>query len=663
MTTLINASFDATRSYTSSNEFGMRPMQARAFAQRGEQYLLIKSPPASGKSRCLMFVALDKLHRQGVKQVIVAVPERSIGKSFASTDLMTHGFWANWDVDPRWNLCNDSGATPSDEDTPIQSRSKVARVGAFLEGDAKVLVCTHATLRFAYKAFGPEAFDNRLVSIDEFHHASAEDDNLLGQLVHELIERDEAHLVAMTGSYFRGDDAAVLRPEDEERFTHVTFSYFEQLNGYEYLKTLGIAYRFYKGSYLDSVASVLDTDLRTIIHIPSVNSSESTKAKYDEVTHLMGVMGEWLLQDPDTGLHHIRRPDGVVLKVANLVEDDAKEREKVVKTLRDIETRDDVHIIIALGMAKEGFDWVWCEHALTIGYRRSLTEVIQIIGRATRDAPDKPHARFTNMIATPDASQDDTAQAVNDLLKAISASLLMEQVLAPRLTFRPMEDDGRDTVEVNEDTGEVSVAIRGLKGMSATTRSIVTHQDLLDLQLAVVTDPMISRAQFDPAIAPEVINNSMIPAIIQRKFPGLDDEGVDEVREQLVAQRAVTAIFREEMGGEAGGSALIEGAKRLHVKDLHIDLIDSVNPAEGRLEILSKTFDTKLLDQVQAAIAARRPNISEEEVESLIPRLKRFFAEHGHPPSASSDDPIEKRLSDAVAYLRNVQSSKSTENP
>jgi hypothetical protein len=31
-----------------------------------------------------------------------------------------------------------------------------------------------------------------------------------------------------------------------------------------------------------------------------------------------------------------------------------------------------MNIIIALGMAKEGFDWIWCEYALTIGYLKKL---------------------------------------------------------------------------------------------------------------------------------------------------------------------------------------------------------------------------------------------------------------------------------------------------
>ena len=119
---------------------------------------------------------------------------------------------------------------------------------------------------------------------------------------------------------------------------------------------------------------------------------------------------------------------------------DAAKRSRVLGALKDPAHKNDrghVDIIIALGMAKEGFDWIWCEHALTIGYRSSLTEVVQIIGRATRDADGKERARFTNLIAEPTAEQSAVAEAVNDMLKAISASLLMEQVLAPRYEFTP----------------------------------------------------------------------------------------------------------------------------------------------------------------------------------------------------------------------------------
>ena len=80
-----------------------------------------------------------------------------------------------------------------------------------------------------------------------------------------------------------------------------------------------------------------------------------------------------------------------------------------------------------------------------MGYRSSLTEVVQIIGRVTRDAPGKTRARFTNLIAEPSADEQLVAEAVNDTLKAISASLLMEQVLTPRFEFRRKTSPPRAT--------------------------------------------------------------------------------------------------------------------------------------------------------------------------------------------------------------------------
>lgn len=135
-----------------------------------------------------------------------------------------------------------------------------------------------------------------------------------------------------------------------------------------------------------------------------------------------------------------------------MVDDDAAKRDRVSAALKDPaqkNNRDHVDIIIALGMAKEGFDWIWCEHALTVGYRASLTEIVQIIGRATRDAPGKIRARFTNLIAEPDATEAAVTEAVNDTLKAIAASLLMEQVLAPRFEFKPKNPDSGPTPGFN----------------------------------------------------------------------------------------------------------------------------------------------------------------------------------------------------------------------
>ena len=425
----VSVSYARTGSSAKANALGMRPMQEQAYEKRGEQYLLIKSPPASGKSRALMFIALDKLANQGCKQAIIVVPEKSIGASFNDEPLSRDGFWADWRVAPRWNLCN----------APGEDGGKVKSVGAFLESDDKVLVCTHATFRFAVDRFGVEAFDDRLIAVDEFHHVSSSPDNKLGLHLGEFIARDKVHLVAMTGSYFRGDAEAVLSPGDEAKFEPVTYTYYEQLNGYEFLKQLDIGYFFYSGPYADDILAVLDPAEKTIIHIPNVNSRESTKDKVREVEHIIEALGEWQGTDPATGFQLVRTADGRTLRIADLVDDDGAKRDRVSAALKDPaqkNNRDHVDIIIALGMAKEGFDWIWCEHALTVGYRASLTEIVQIIGRATRDAPGKTRARFTNLIAAVDASDEAVREAVNDTLKAIAASLLMEQVLAPRFEFK-----------------------------------------------------------------------------------------------------------------------------------------------------------------------------------------------------------------------------------
>ena len=386
---IVHVTYNQTGKSKSTNEFGMREMQERAFEKRSAQYLLIKAPPASGKSRALMFIGLDKLINQGIKKVIVAVPERSIGSSFSTTDLMKDGFFANWEPNDVYNLC-----------TPGGESSKIKAFNNFLESDEKLLICTHATLRNACEGLDEKAFNDIVIAIDEFHHVSADSNNRLGEVLRSIMAKSTAHIVAMTGSYFRGDSVPVLLPELEAQFSKVTYNYYEQLNGYEYLKSLGIGYHFYQGRYfkpqedtgISAIAEVLKEHQKTIIHIPSVNSSESSKEKIEEVGHIIDSIGTLEYQDSKTGVLYIRSAkSGNLLKVADLVNDNQKERDKIQEYLRVSNNAEDIDIIIALGMAKEGFDWPYCEHALTVGYRGSLTEIIQIIGRCTRDSVNKTH--------------------------------------------------------------------------------------------------------------------------------------------------------------------------------------------------------------------------------------------------------------------------------
>jgi hypothetical protein len=669
----ISVSYARNGSSTRANALGMRPMQERAYEKRGEQYLLIKSPPASGKSRALMFIALDKLHNQGLKQAIIVVPEKAIGASFYNVPLTKSGFWDDWRVEPKWNLCNAPGG---------DNGGKVKSVGAFLESADTVLVCTHATFRFAVDEYGVEKFDDRLIAVDEFHHVSANPDNKLGVQLGQFIGRNRVHVVAMTGSYFRGDAEAVLAPQDEANFDSVTYTYYEQLNGYQYLKQLDIGYFFYSGSYVDDILKVLDPAEKTIIHIPNVNSRESTKDKIREVEHIIGALGEWQGIDPATGFQLVKTSEGRILRIADLVDDDPARRDRVSAALKDPaqkDNRDYVDIIVALGMAKEGFDWIWCEHALTVGYRASLTEIVQIIGRATRDAPGKTRTRFTNLIAEPDASEQAVTEAINDTLKAIAASLLMEQVLAPRFEFKPKHpesgpaagfdygeggyDPNKCNVGFNGQTGQLQIEIKGLAEPKTKEATRICQEDLNEVIAAFVQDKTaLERGLFDEELVPEELTQVRMGKIIKDKYPELNEEDHEAVRQHAIAALNLTQKAKQvALGGDGNNTeqtantALIDGVRRfaMDVRDLDIDLIDRINPFGEAYAILAKTMNEESLKQVAVAIAAKRTSLTQEEAKELAVRAVRFKKERGRLPSLDAQDAWERRMAEgAAAFVR-----------
>ena len=653
MPNLVHVEYEQSGKSKSTNALGMREMQEKAYEGRTAQYLLLKAPPASGKSRALMFIALDKLKNQGIKKVIVAVPEKSIGASFRKTELKKFGFFTDWNPNPKYNLC-----------TPGEEKSKVTAFLNFLESDEQILVCTHATLRFAFDGLDVKKLDDTLVAIDEFHHVSAEGDNILGQVLKSIMHNSTAHIVAMTGSYFRGDSVPVLMPQDEAKFTKVTYSYYQQLNGYEYLKSLGIGYHFYTGKYfkkhpekeMSALAEILDENQKTIIHIPSVNSAESSKEKYEEVNHIIDVLGELEYQDETTGVLHIKsNKTGKILKVADLVNDNPKSRDKISAYLREIDSADDIDIIIALGMAKEGFDWPYCQHALTIGYRGSLTEIIQIIGRATRDSNNKTHAQFTNLIANPDAEGEEVKLSVNNMLKAITASLLMEQVLAPNFKFKIKKDEDDE----DEEDDDKTIKIRGFKLPTSQRAKDIIDTDLNDLKAKILQDPQMLKAM-PGNIEPEVINTVLIPKIIREVYPDLSDDDLEAVRQHVVVDSVIKNSTIEEQGDK---KFIRMAGSFVNIDDIHIDLIDQVNPFQKAFEILSKSVTTQVLKLINDHIQSTKIEMTEEEAILLWPKIKEWVKNNkGEQPSIQAFDHKEKRMAEALVFLRELKRKKTLVN-
>ena len=648
---------------TNTDSLGMREMQAKAYEARNKKYLLIKAPPASGKSRALMFIALDKLENQGIRKVVVAVPEKSIGRSFADTNLVNNGFFKNWHVSQMYNLC----------DAESNEADKAGRfVQFFRKSEDKILLCAHATLRNGMKQLNDEEFNDCLLAIDEFHHTSADADSGLGDIVRRVMNNSTGHIVAMTGSYFRGDGVPVLRVEDEAKFYPVTYNYYQQLNGYKYLKNLVLGYHFYHGSYIEHINEVLDTTKKTIIHIPSVNSRASSGNKYEEVDQIMRCIGVEVAKDYNNCVYTLKTKDGRLLKVADLVEDDPKARNRIQAYLQKMKKAEDMDIIIALGTAKEGFDWAWCEMCLTIGVRGSLTEVIQIIGRCTRDCEGKETAKFVNMIAMPDAEQDEVKVAVNDFLKAITASLLMEQVMAPSWNFKTSKDEDDDNPLVN------TIVVEGLKPLSSVKTKMIIEQQLDDLQAAVLQDDLIIRA-ISGSTSAENITQNLIPKVIMKRYPDLSPEEVEEVRQHFLLNTLVKGNnITDDKGNpvdvspgmikpkdddetSTDGNRLIRLANKfINIDKLSINLIDTINPYQKAYEVISKNVDSETLKVIQDTIAEQKFDMPVDEAIVLFKGpLKQWIKEHdGQLPSLESTNMKEKELAQAYIVIKNLKIRK-----
>jgi hypothetical protein len=276
--------------------------------------------------------------------------------------------------------------------------------------------------------------------------------------------------------------------------------------------------------------------------------------------------------------------------------------------------------------------------------------VIQIIGRVTRDSPGKAHAQFTNLIAQPDASTDLVTLSVNNILKAITASLLMEQVLAENFVFK--------TKHGNDDApkpGELH--IKGFKEPSTPRVKQIVATDLNDLKATILQGGTFAKSALG-GLDPEVANKVLIPKIIRERYPDLNESQVEELRQQVV----VDSVIKNGEVKTVGDTRFIRMQdKFVNVNDLNINLIDKVNPFQRAFEVLSKSVTTSVLRVVQDTITASRVNVTEEEALLLWPKVLQFKKVQGRNPDIRSEDSVEKRYAEVVLWMRQKKSEAAAQ--
>jgi hypothetical protein len=266
-----------------------------------------------------------------------------------------------------------------------------------------------------------------------------------------------------------------------------------------------------------------------------------------------------------------------------------------------------------------------------------------------------------NLIAMPDAEQAEVKVAVNDFLKAITASLLMEQVMAPSWKFKTIkdEDDGKGDLTH-------TIVVEGLKPLSSEKTKTIVESQLDDLKAAVLQDDMMVKALSGSTTA-ETITQHIIPKIIRERYPDLTDEEIEEVRQRLLLDTIIKGndIVNEKgepissipSGGDdeekSEGNRLIKIANRfINIDQLNINLIDTINPFQRAYEVISKSVDAKTLKLIQDTIAEQKYDMTLEQAIILFKGpLKDYVATHdGKLPSMDDPDPKVREL--AVAYAK-----------
>jgi hypothetical protein len=155
-----------------------------------------------------------------------------------------------------------------------------------------------------------------------------------------------------------------------------------------------------------------------------------------------------------------------------------------------------------------------------------------------------------------------------------------------------------------------------------------------ELITAFVQDkPSIERGLFDEELVPEELTQVRMGKIVKEKFPNLDGDDQEAVRQHAIAALNLVQQAKKNMN-EGGGeyatnpgatifgdgeatknTALIDGVRQfaLSVTDLDMDLIDRIKPFGEAYAILAKSMSEERLKQVAAVIAAKRVNLTVEE--------------------------------------------------
>jgi hypothetical protein len=425
--------------------YGFREWQKRAYEQlKPERLRLINAPMGSGKTFEICALAYDDMFANPAMKCVIGVPQKIIADGFREHNIeFPDGRKHRWTIIPANDLMDDTPDCINRFLSFLQSP-----IGNPLDIYGRTLLCSHQTIALALVELKTKGLlgllKNLTVFIDEAHHvcnyenAMLEENivNSIGEFVKMVCDEPTNKMTLATATFFRGDRVPILPKELMDSFSKFRLPYDEYLRDMQYLRSLSFDFVLYQDNPVDALREIYKDGIgKGIIYLPSVNSRDAFGPKKQEVNAILDVFGASHTEDKD-GLYH-GTCKGKKITIADLVDDEADRKRRREFINENAKTSTGPDLIIALNMFKEGANYEALDHMVIIGPRNSLTEIVQMVGRLFRDFKGKESVKVNYFLpqSLDSADKEKAREKLNDYVKAILLSMMLEDVLCPKLTI------------------------------------------------------------------------------------------------------------------------------------------------------------------------------------------------------------------------------------
>lgn len=575
----------------------MRPWQEEAFILlKDAPHIILNAPMGSGKSWMMCLLSTVKMKQDTNLRCIIAVPQEIIAPGFAEAKLtLPDGEKIHWT--PKHYLCNRSAGKSTTEHIINWLQS------SYVTLSEQTLICTHRALVIAYKKLKQDGrlhlVKDLLLWVDEAHHIKNAEiegiegppiSNEIGEMVASLLHRasDNIQIGLTTASFFRGDRYSLLTEKMESQFSRYNLPYDIYLKSMHYLESFTFDFLLCGYDYTKAIGMLArEQQGKDIVYIPHPRSRVSLGNKSREVETIVSeyekVHGN-RIADSQSVFIRLENPSQE-FKILDLVDINRRNEKKALfrgNILRD--NPEALDAIIALGMFKEGADWIWADRSIIVGPRASFVDVIQMIGRLFRDAKGKKHVKVIQLLPfIIDQHNCEFQDQLNNYFKAICATLLLEDILEPVKILVPSSQTKNENGKKEEAS---SSRLNDLVPDESTAQSLIEE----GYRVATKISAEAKKENRDFASVYEDFQKEFIPII--ESLTGSD-------RAQEIADKIYGMMVRQTLH--------MQGIK---VECIDISIIRSTHPLDGFLRYTSDACGIDTLQQLRDAIRSHGEELS-----------------------------------------------------